>query len=62
MKRFQMESENDMAIAKRVMELTRTWDFAQRPVNELSGGERQRVIIAESPRLRNRKYFCWMNP
>lgn len=48
MKRFQMESANDIAIAKRVMEMTRTWDLAGRPVSELSGGERQRVIIARA--------------
>ena len=30
------------------MELTRTWEFADRPVTELSGGERQRVIIARA--------------
>ena len=30
------------------MEITRTWDFADRPVTELSGGERQRVIIARA--------------
>jgi cobalamin transport system ATP-binding protein len=48
MKRFQMEGENDMAIAKKAMEMTRTWDLAQRSVNELSGGEKQRVIIARA--------------
>jgi iron complex transport system ATP-binding protein len=48
MERFQMETENDMAIARRVMNLTNTWHLAQRPVNELSGGERQRVIIARA--------------
>ena len=46
--RFQMESEKDIAIAKRAMELTNTWHLAERPVNELSGGERQRVIIARA--------------
>jgi iron complex transport system ATP-binding protein len=48
LKRFQMETENDLSIAKRVMEMTRTWDLRQRPVNELSGGEKQRVIIARA--------------
>ncbi|MFA5364389.1 MAG: ABC transporter ATP-binding protein [Candidatus Bathyarchaeia archaeon] len=48
MARFQMEGENDLNIAKNSMELTRTWDFADRPVTELSGGERQRVIIARA--------------
>ncbi|MDH5364323.1 MAG: ABC transporter ATP-binding protein, partial [Dehalococcoidia bacterium] len=46
--RFRMESREDIAIAKRVMELTNTWDFADRPVNELSGGEKQLVIIARA--------------
>jgi iron complex transport system ATP-binding protein len=48
MERFQMETAHDMEIARRVMNLTNTWDLASRPVNELSGGERQRVIIARA--------------
>ncbi len=48
MKRFQMESGTDMAIAKKVMTLTNTWHLAERPINELSGGEKQRVIIARA--------------
>jgi len=48
MERFQMETEHDMEIARRVMNLTNTWHLASRPVNELSGGERQRVIIARA--------------
>lgn len=46
--RFRQESREDLAITKRVMELTNTWNFAERPVNELSGGEKQRVIIARA--------------
>jgi len=46
--RFEMESQKDMQIARKVMELTNTWHLAERSVNELSGGERQRVIIARS--------------
>ncbi|MEM3881652.1 MAG: ABC transporter ATP-binding protein, partial [Candidatus Bathyarchaeia archaeon] len=46
--RFQMESSKDLAIAKKAMLLTNTWQFAERPINELSGGERQRVIIARA--------------
>jgi iron complex transport system ATP-binding protein len=46
--RFQMESEEDIAIARKAMELTNTWHLAERPINELSGGERQRVIIARA--------------
>ena len=48
MPRFKMESKKDLDIAKNSMELTRTWEFADRPVTELSGGERQRVIIARA--------------
>ena len=46
--RFKMESREDLAIAKRGMELTHTWDLAERPVNELSGGEKKLVIIARA--------------
>jgi len=46
--RFQMESEKDLAIARKAMELTGTWHLTERPLNELSGGERQRVIIARA--------------
>jgi iron complex transport system ATP-binding protein len=45
---FEMETQKDMAIAKKAMELTNTWSFANRFINELSGGERQRVIIARA--------------
>ena len=48
MARFQMESSKDLAIAKKAMVMTNTWQFAERPINELSGGERQRVIIARA--------------
>jgi len=48
LERFQMETEKDMAIARKAMDLTNTWYLAARPVNELSGGERQRVIIARA--------------
>jgi iron complex transport system ATP-binding protein len=46
--RFGQESRQDLAVAKRVMELTNTWHFAQRLVSELSGGEKQRVTIARA--------------
>ena len=48
MKRFQMESDKDMAIVKKAMLRTNTWQFADRPINELSGGEKQRVVIARA--------------
>jgi iron complex transport system ATP-binding protein len=48
MPRFKLESKEDLKIAKKSMEITRTWEFANRPLNELSGGEKQRVIIARA--------------
>ncbi|MGD6933642.1 MAG: ABC transporter ATP-binding protein [Candidatus Bathyarchaeia archaeon] len=45
---FQMETPRDVEIARKAMELTNTWHFANRPINELSGGEAQRVIIARA--------------
>jgi len=48
MTRFQMENERDMAIVRKAMERTNTWQFAGRPINELSGGEKQRVVIARA--------------
>ncbi len=48
MARFKMEGKKDLDIAKNSMQLTRTWEFADRPVTELSGGESQRVIIARA--------------
>ncbi|MDR2720653.1 MAG: ABC transporter ATP-binding protein [Nitrososphaerota archaeon] len=45
---FQMENSKDVEIARKAMELTNTWSFADRPLNELSGGEAQRVIIARA--------------
>jgi iron complex transport system ATP-binding protein len=46
--RFEAETEKDMQITRKAMNLTNTWHLASRPVNELSGGERQRVIIARA--------------
>lgn len=46
--RFGMESKEDLAVAKKAMELTNTWKLAERPINELSGGEKQLVIIARA--------------
>ncbi len=48
MARFKMEGKKDLDRAKNSMQLTRTGEFADRPVNELSGGESQRVIIARA--------------
>jgi len=46
--RFEMEGAKDLALAKKVMQLTNSWYLAERPINQLSGGEKQRVIIARS--------------
>lgn len=46
--RFALESKKDLDIAKNAMQLTNTWDFAERPITELSGGESQRVVIARA--------------
>ncbi len=46
--RFKMEDKKDIEIAKHAMEITHTWEFADRSIVELSGGERQRVIIARA--------------
>ncbi len=45
---LQWEGPEDLEIARRVMELTDTWQFAHRSVASLSGGERQRVFIARA--------------
>jgi len=46
--RFGRESREDLAIAKKAMELTNTLSLAHRPMNELSGGEKQLVLIARA--------------
>jgi iron complex transport system ATP-binding protein len=48
LKRFGLETRNDLDIAKDSMEKTDTWQFRDRPIDELSGGERQRVLIARA--------------
>jgi iron complex transport system ATP-binding protein len=42
------EGAQDFEAARRAMERTGTWEFAERPVGELSGGERQRVVVARA--------------
>lgn len=46
--RFGLEKEADLRVAREAMEMTDTWQFRDRPIDELSGGELQRVIIARS--------------
>jgi len=48
LKHFGFETPNDLEAAKRAMELTDTWQFRDRPIDQLSGGERQRVLIARA--------------
>jgi len=45
--RFQQERKEDIEIAKRLMEVTGTLQFIERPITQLSAGERQRVFIAQ---------------
>ena len=45
---LQWEGPGDLALCRRVMELTSTWDFSRRLISSLSGGERQRVFIARA--------------
>ena len=44
--RFGGETERDLAIAERAMELANVSHIADRPITEISGGERQRAFIA----------------
>lgn len=48
MKRWQLENESDLEIARKAMEMTDTWQFANKSILEMSGGEKQRVIIAQA--------------
>ena len=45
---LQWESKSDYDTCRRVMELTETWEFADRQVSTLSGGELQRVFMARA--------------
>ena len=46
-RRFSLESDADLSIAMRAMELTGTAHLAERSITSLSGGERQLVFIAK---------------
>jgi len=48
LRRWELESQKDIEIAKRCMELTNCWHLAYRRITELSGGEKQLVIIARA--------------
>ena len=45
---LQWESKSDYDKCRRVMELTETWEFADRQLSTLSGGELQRVFMARA--------------
>ena len=47
-KRFRRETENDLKVIEKSLELTDTKELASRFMNELSAGERQRAIIAKA--------------
>lgn len=47
-KRLQNESESDMQIVERCMNMTNTWHLRDSRPNEMSGGELQRVMIARA--------------
>ena len=46
--RLAVETKADEEVVKEAMQLTNTWQFADRPFSELSGGERQRVVVARA--------------
>jgi iron complex transport system ATP-binding protein len=46
--RFQLESENDLAIARNALAATDCLALEDRLLDEISGGERQRVILARA--------------
>lgn len=48
LRRFQSEGKRDIEIARKAMELTKTWQLADRRIDEVSGGERQRIVIARA--------------
>lgn len=45
---LQGERLSDLTAARRAMEMTDTWEMADRRIGELSGGERQRVVLARA--------------
>jgi iron complex transport system ATP-binding protein len=48
LRRFQTESQKDLAIVQAMMEKTCTWHLRDRTLDEMSGGERQRVFLARA--------------
>lgn len=48
LRRFQGETDQDMAVVKWAMEVTGTWQLKDRSITDVSGGERQRIIVARA--------------
>ncbi len=48
LRRFQMEGEEDLRVARESMEVTDTLHLMERSIHELSAGERQRAVIARA--------------
>jgi len=48
LKPLETEDEKDLSIVREAMEITDTWNLADRKFRELSGGEKQRVVIAKA--------------
>ncbi|MGY0372031.1 heme ABC transporter ATP-binding protein [Clostridium sp. JNZ J1-5] len=46
--RFSTESEKDIELTKKAMEMTNVWHLRSKSINSISGGERQRVMIARA--------------
>ena len=45
---LEWEGPKDLEVCRKAMEMTNTWEFADRFVASLSGGEKQRVFIARA--------------
>ena len=48
LKLLQVEDWHDLDVTREAMELTGTWEFADRAIGTLSGGERQKVLMSRS--------------
>jgi len=48
MERFERESEKDLEIVRKAMEMTNVVALADRTMDQVSGGEKQRVVIARA--------------
>lgn len=48
LKKFHIEGKEDLDICREAMEMTDTWRFKDKLIQNLSGGERQRVIVSRA--------------